>query len=330
MERALGTVRLRDGRQAELLVVEAPDAGRRDEILALLAHKGPEWQVHLHEALAGRTNALETRWYLAEVQGELVANAMTVERHGVGILGHVFTREAFRQRGLCNAVLGALMEDFRSRNGRALVLGTGYESVAYRIYESFGFRSLRGGFMEYLAEPREEFDAEWFGPGDAETVPARWEHWPLVAMLAARPAGYGLRSVAWGLRDISNLEHPYCTFMGQVMKREAAGAVAVTGAGAVVACATVTPFVPGGGRDPWAETWLVDAFAHSLHTYKLEATIAGLPRLKGKHVAFVPAADETAVAAFLANGFVREGLCRGLVADEPLRRDVVLLGREVG
>ena len=191
MHRTLNTVTLADGTTADIVLIQAPDADYRDAVLTLLAHKSDPWQVHLRAALDNGTDYLETRWYLAIMHGTPVANVMTVERNGVGILGHVYTMEQHRQKGLCKAVLTNVMTDFRQRSGKALVLGTGYESVAYRIYEAFGFRSLKGGFMQYLAEPQDRFDAEWFAPADAIVQTARWEHWPLVAMLGARDDGTG-------------------------------------------------------------------------------------------------------------------------------------------
>ena len=46
------------------------------------------------------------------------------------------------------------MEDFRNREGSALFLGTGYDTVPYYIYEEFGFESVEpgSGFMIYYAE----------------------------------------------------------------------------------------------------------------------------------------------------------------------------------
>src|SRR5207248_6496886 len=128
----------------------------------LLVHKGSGFEVHMRMALRGETDRLETRYYLGMLEGVPVANVMTVESDGVGILGHVFTRPEHRRKGICQAIMGRLMEDFRQRNGRVLLLGTGFESAPYWIYHSFGFRSLKGGFMRYDAPAAEGFDRNWF------------------------------------------------------------------------------------------------------------------------------------------------------------------------
>jgi GNAT superfamily N-acetyltransferase len=318
MKRELGIVSL-DGRTtAEIVLVDAPDQEHREAILKLLAHKGPVWQRHMEAALDGQTDHLETRWHLAIVNGAPVANAMLVERHGVGILGHVFTCPEYRQRGLSRAVLTAMLQEFESRGGRALVLGTGYESVAYRLYASLGFEPIRRGFMGRYLAGRATFEAEWFAPGPAAVHEARWEHWPLLAMLASYPArtvaadapwgpGGDMRSAAWGVRDIANLEWPYCNFMAGDRVAGTGATVAQTDRGVVVACATVTPFQVGNTGDTWPGVWLADAFAHPLHGFKLGDVLTGLEFPPGLVVALVPLHDDVRAAAFAQAGFRQEG-----------------------
>src|SRR5437588_11121316 len=123
------------------------------------------------------------------------------------MLGHVFTRPEQRRKGIASAVMARQMENLRKRGGRVLLLGTGFESPAYWIYHSFGFRSLKDGFMRYAVEPA--FEERWFAPTTAAIVPAEWRHWPLVALLASIPGGDSLRSVVWNVSDMENLEGPY-------------------------------------------------------------------------------------------------------------------------
>ncbi|HLJ54190.1 MAG TPA: GNAT family N-acetyltransferase [Chthonomonadaceae bacterium] len=147
----LGEERTKAGEALTVEVVTAPDGEYAESIRDLLAHKGPEWELHIRAALDGETDALETRFYLGLLDGRPVANVMTVESLGIGILGHVFTRPEQRRKGICQAIFRRLLQDFGRRDGRVLLLGTGFESAAYWIYHSFGFRSLNGGFMRYDA-----------------------------------------------------------------------------------------------------------------------------------------------------------------------------------
>ncbi|NLH99119.1 MAG: GNAT family N-acetyltransferase [Chthonomonadales bacterium] len=329
MYRELGSKRLRSGETITLAVVEAPDAEFDSCILTLLAHKGGAWDHHMREALSGRADALETRWYLAFMGAQPVANAMVVERHGVGILGHVFTQEAHRQKGICSAVLHELMTDFQARRGLSLLLGTGYESVAYRIYESFGFRSIREGFMGWYATSRADFEMRWFAAGEASVSAARWEHWPLVAALASFPERGGLRSSAWGIRDIANLEGPYCHFMARRAEPGYAACMATTQTGAVVACATCVPFRIGESDRAWKDTWLVDAFAHPLHQYKLAEVLGSLPLPPGKAIALAPDTDDARRAALIEAGFEREGVLAGMLESDGIPAAVAVYGRYV-
>ncbi len=327
METVLAQKCLDDGAVLNISVVRAPDETRRDAILQLLSHKGPDWDVHLESALAGEAEPLETRWYLGSLAGDPTANVMTVERHGVGILGHVYTREAYRRRGIARCVLQAALEDFDRRGGRTLLLGTGYESVAYRLYESLGFRSLRGGFMQYLHGSRDEFTSAWFEAGEDRLEQADWQHWPLITVLGAYPDQTGSRSLAWGLWDIANLESEYCSFMTLVQRSLAGGIVSVTASGAAVACATWTPFKIGHCGASIPDTWLVDAFSHPLHKYKLNGVLAALRLPEGKAIAIIPSDDQERISAFQNVGFAREGALQDFVPLLHRRTSAMILGR---
>ena len=160
MYTTFGSEVLKSGERLEVGVVTAPDAEFGDAIQRLLVHKGPEWALHMGATLRGETDMLETRFYVGLLDGAPVANVMTVESKGIGILGHVFTRPAQRRKGICQAVLRRLMDDFRLRGGSVLLLGTGYESPAYWIYHSFGFRSLKGGLCATMRpEPKRSIRA---------------------------------------------------------------------------------------------------------------------------------------------------------------------------
>jgi hypothetical protein len=113
------------------------------------------WNWHIAKALREPLEDLETRFYLGEIGGRIVGNICTFESGGIGILGHVYTDPAHRHKGVAGGIMGLQMEDFRRRSGKALTLGTGYGSNAYRIYESYGFRSIlpESGIMRYSVEP---------------------------------------------------------------------------------------------------------------------------------------------------------------------------------
>src|SRR5690242_15346887 len=125
---------LKTGEILRIECLTAPDEERAGQIKSFLAHKPSSYRWHIDAAFAGECDDLETRFYIGLLDGQLVGIIMTVEARGVGILGHVRTREDQRRKGICQAIMSHKMQDFRQRGGHVLLLGTGYQSPAYHIY----------------------------------------------------------------------------------------------------------------------------------------------------------------------------------------------------
>lgn len=195
---------LKSGERMEVGLVTPPDDRFRDKIIPFLAHKGQPWEDHIREAFAGRIADLKTRFYIGHIHDTLVANIMTVEYNRTGILGHVFTNPEHRRKGACKLVMAQQMEDFRSRGGGQLLLGTGFDSPAYWIYHGFGFRSVAegSGFIRYATQ--DDFEAAYFEAAPTKAVDVQWKDWPRWNVLGAYAGGDYLRSIAlnwWGMRD---------------------------------------------------------------------------------------------------------------------------------
>ena len=77
------------------------------------------------------------------------------------------------------------MKDFARRGGKALFLGTEYDSVAYKMYQRFGFASLepQSGYMSYYAGSESTFNADFFQPTPVDVEPLSWGHWPYMQPL---------------------------------------------------------------------------------------------------------------------------------------------------
>lgn len=345
MVQALGTAVLKSGEQLEIVRVSSPNADEAQavrDLLAerpaplppefrylfqavkeLLAHKSSEWHTHMDAALKGETDALETRFYLGVLHGQPVANVLTSEQHGIGIVSHVFTHPEHRQKGICKAVMGAQMEDFRRRGGRALLLGTGFETPPYWIYYSFGFRSIQGGFMRYTTPGMEGFEEDWFAPRGARVVPAEWRHWPLAAFLASLPGPELMRSYAWRLFGVGNLEHPYVDFMSRRLRKgDAVGAMLEAENGAVVGCGTLVPDAS------WPQILVLDAFTHKNFVQQLPALIRFLLPKQGRVVAYADAGAPHKAAALEECGFIREGTLRRHLRTAAGETDVHIYARE--
>jgi GNAT superfamily N-acetyltransferase len=319
----LDTETLKTGETLEIGLVEAPDETLAGQIERLLAHKGEEWREHIHAALQGETDRLETRFYLGLLDGESVANIMTVESLGVGILGHVFTRPEHRRKGICRAVMARQMEHFRQRGGHVLTLGTGFDSPPYWIYHSFGFRSLKGGFMRYSVEPDRVFEERWFAPGPAKVVPAEWRHGPLIALVASFPGSEYLRSAAWKVFGIGNLEGPMIQFMHDRRENPAVNAVMLeTEHGAVAGCATVHPM------GSWPGVWLVDVFTHPNFFDRTADLVNGVPAPTGRLIAMADAEAAQKAALLESCGFEQEGTLRRFLRAGETIRDVRVYAKE--
>lgn len=328
MVRTLGNLTIATGEPMEVVVVECPDADWRERALSLLSHKGPEWQYHMARALDGATDALETRFHLGIVDGRPVANVMTVERHGIGIVGHVYTTPERRRQGICKAVMSRQLADFRARGGHVLLLGTGFESTAYWIYHGFGFRSLRGGFMRYATPGNKHFEERWFAARPARVVGPRWEHWPLVSLFGSVTTGERLRVAAWRVLDIENLEWGYCRFRRDTEEPGGPqGSLLQTEDGAVVGLACRHALQIGPDPHPWPEVWLTDLDVHPNFADDGPRLLAALPRLEeGREIALADPASHTA-SCLEGAGFRRAGHLTNFVRTACGLSDVVLYER---
>ncbi len=323
MYERLGEAALKSGERLEIGLVTAPDGDLGPGIRALLGHKGPTWREHIRAALEGEADSLETRFYLGLLEGAPVANVMTVERHGVGILGHVFTQPEHRRKGIIREVMQRQMDHFRSRGGHVLTLGTGFESPPYWIYHSFGFRSLQGGFMRYETDPESDFVERWFVPGPARVEQAAWGHWPLLALTASYPATDFLRSVVWRMYGIGNLEGPYVEFMAtRSADPGVLGVVLETESGAVAGCATVVPL------PLWPGVRLLDVFAHPQYEDRMEELIRGLSLPAGRIAAYADVGDTPRTRALQAAGFTYEATLPGMLRTGEESRPVQVFGLE--
>ena len=315
---------LKTGETLRIEQVTPPDEERESQILPFLGHKPPNYRAHIEAAFADACDDLETRFTIGLLDNQVVGNIMTVESGGVGIFGHVFTREDQRRKGICQKILGHLMADFRARGGHILLLGTGYQSAAYWIYHSFGFRDWQvghPGLMRYANPDEPDFEARFFAPSPSRPAAARWKHWPLVSLMASIPGPVALRSLTFGIRQNGLLEGPYCQFLyDQKRDPERQAVVLESETGAVTAMATRVPDARWRG-----DVALLDLFAHpNVGPEALRALLAALPPAAVPVQCFADPNDAAKLAALEAMGFQKIALLPGQfrVGDE--RRDAWL------
>jgi len=319
----LATETLRTGERLTIECILAPEPEREAQIRPFLGHKPANYRAHIDAAFAGKCDDLETRFYIGLLNGEMVGNIMTVETDGIGIFGHVHTREDQRRKGICDAIMRHQMKDFRRRNGHVLLLGTGYQSPAYRIYENHGFRDWpvgHPGAMRYDRVPQAEFEATFFTSAPSHPVPARWKHWPLVALLATVPVPATLRSLTLNLWDVGLMEGSYSNFLYVYGARpEACAAVLESETGAVTALATCVP------DSRWPGIQLLDMFAHPVATVEdLARLLRSLPLPKSPVQSYADARDTQKIGALEAAGFQKAAVLPNQFIEKGARRDVWL------
>ena len=214
MYRELDTVTLKSGEHATIACVQGPNKEWAPRIIPFLRHKERVTRWQIRQTLIGCTGLLESYYYIAHRHGEVISTIATWEYLGAGILGHVYTEPKHRQKGAAKAVMQCQMNDFRSRAGNAMFLGTGYDTIPYHLYKSFGFRSVEpgAGFMQYYVQSEEAFTSQCFSPGPTTVRGIGWHDWPALVTLFGCAAGSCLRMTASGTVGRMNFEGPFIDF----------------------------------------------------------------------------------------------------------------------
>jgi hypothetical protein len=303
MYESLGSVALKSGERAEIGLVTAPEPDDPRGVSPLLGHKGGAWTEHIEHALHEALDGLETRFYIASREGRAVANVMTVEYAGAGILGHVWTIHEHRRQGLCEAIFAQLQPHFLARGGLRLTLGTGFDSAPYWIYHRHGFRSIvaNTGFMQWT--PAEDFAQRWYAPAATRVVPYAWRHWPALAQLLADDFGDGLAALGMESFGPRNFEgygvqlHVACRD-----RADTSMMVLETERGAAMGFALLAP------DKRWPGVYNLDLHAHPNFAGDLPKLAASLTWPEAKVTCCLPAAAAARREAVEAAGFEAEAI----------------------
>ena len=187
----------RTGSPVETGVITNPDNQMMPEILDLLAHKGKIWVWQMRKLFSEEAREVQSRFFVARMDARSVSTIMLTEYAGIAIFGHVYTLPARRQRGLSTILIDAVLADFRKRHGRLIILFTEYQSVAYRLYEKYGFASLEkaSGIMYYPDTGPQVLD-DITSSETADVRPAQWKDYPLLAASALNARDYPIKVFA--------------------------------------------------------------------------------------------------------------------------------------
>ena len=320
----LGEVTLKTGEEMEIGVITAPDELHAEEVKQFLGHKPGNYKWHIERCVTEVLDALETRFYVGKLNGDMITNIMTVEFEGVGILGHVFTLPEQRRKGACKGVMGYQMEDFRQRTGRALYLGTGYNSHPYYIYHSFGFESVfpESGFMKYHVNS--DFEERYFAPTSAEPKSIEWHDWPKVTALSGIVGWDTLRSLKWGVYGPTNLEGGFLSFKHALETEDVYNdaKLLISSGGAIVGWATVS-------RDArWQPvTAVLDLFFHPNFADDIPAFLSAVEFPDAKVQCYVDSSAKKKAEILEVAGFTCEGRFLDQFTYSGQSYDVLVFGR---
>ena len=327
----LKSVTLKDGKEATIARVKGPDARWAGKILPLLNHKGGIWAWQNEKVLLSPTKPLESYYYVAIAGNEPVCNVSTFEYAGIGILGHVYTKPEFRRKGCCSATMAGQMDDFQAREGKALMLGTGFDSPAWNIYYGFGFLPLyeKSGYMAYYTNGESAFESEYYKPGKSYVRPVDWRDWAGLSALTCQKTGSNLRLVSLEIYNRTSMEHSFLNLYRRILEKKDAFAVALESesTGAVAGIAYTFPDF----RFPGVR--IIDLYVHPNFSAMSGALLASLDNTGevsekgGKVQAYAEATDSAKIAALEAAGFgVEATLARQMKLDNGVV-DIVLLSR---
>ena len=291
----------------EIGIVQAPDDDYAPLVRPILAHKSRNEQWHLDEVFAGRTGPLETRFYLGRLNDRAVCNIMVSEHGGIGIVSHVYTVPEHRRKGIARLVMTEQMADFRDRSGRYLTLVTEFGAHPYRLYQGFGFRSVRrgAGHMKFMTAAR--LESKMYEAGEARVIPGDWKSWPSINVLCAQADLPALRNVAFGHLGPRMFEYAYLDLMKSLREDPIHQIrLLVTDASDVTGYATLVPDTRWRG-----DTCLLDLFVHPAFTACRGPLLDSISLPAGRKVqCHVESGDSMKGAALRDAGFVLEATLR--------------------
>ena len=305
-------ITLSNNETVSLAVVRDADADWLERILTLFTHKGEPWHWQNHQFLTGQVD-FETRFFVLHRAGVPFAALVTADDRGVGALNHVWTQPEDRGKGASSVLMGAAMRDFAARGGQMMVLQTEFDSVAYRMYQKFGFQGLKAGHghMHWYANSEADFERRYFDSSTVNITPIGWNHWIHVQALLQGDFGDTVRSVAlaqFGRQSTSD------SFLSLLKDDEARGVALqneTTGA--------VMGFAVWGWHPVWPSTCIVDLYCHPSAWDHGEGLLSSLRLPKAERfVAFADARQSRKKQILESSGFHPIATLERWVAESPL------------
>ena len=332
MYKQLAELKLKDKQRAAVGVVVGTDEDWAGTLTGFYAHKPRLWVRQINTHLTEDCSPLEPRVYICHRGKEVLSGICTYEHGGVGAFEHVYTDPEWRRKGAAKAIMSDLVEDFNSRGGRALYLGTGHGSVAYNIYGSFGFANLHGigGFMGYFGPKGsvEDFEKSQFAQGKTEVRDVNWGDWPGVIALGSYDGEPFMRSALHGIVGARNWSGVFLELLFAAQDRASTSVkvMVVAERSAVVGIAALGPDPRFGGHVRVFDVFVHPGFAKGAGDLISAFDFSG--ERGGKVQCYTEGIPSSIVPSLKAAGFEQEADFSGQIVREGRKIDVQVLARE--
>lgn len=311
-----------------VLQVLAPNEGYNEAIRSFLGKSGLleavlwRWQMNL--AFQGELDGLESRFYLGLMEGRIVGNISLWEYNGLGILGHVYTVEGQRRKGIFRFLLAKCLEDFRNREGKVLVLGTPVDAPWNTIYKEFGFRNISEGseVMRYDADPI--FLGNYFQSQEVYCREPKWSDWPSLSILYTSHEGWRVRSIEHRIFGPFDYEDYFLQDMNKMRENECHSVILLTEKEYVVGHAHLTIDTQEG-----VPAWLLDFFVHPQHASKADLLLESMVFPMGRIRCFVETDNHEKMSILSHAGFHKAGVSSIQVGHERKEMDIILMERRI-
>lgn len=320
-------LRLKSDEEALLFKVIAPEPEWKERLLSRLSHKGPLWDKPMNNALEAGLEGMTMYFFQLRLGDVAVGNLTIVEAldRPIALLQHVFTDPDHRRKGICNSMMQAMVDDFRARDGRAMYLGTGYDTPPYHIYRSFGFEGIgTTGAMVWAFD--DDYPESYFPGGPVLLRPMRWGDWAPLTALYQQIDGWDLRGYCFGQFGHSSYESAFCRLQEVIEEGKAAHATVLedTTTGAVIGHAFIMQDEKWPGGPKVLECFVHPRYEHRTPELLSAVAAAAETRLK----AYADADASGKLDALEQIGFGREALLKAqYVRKDGRAADVVVLTR---
>ena len=325
----VGSEVLRDGRTAEVKLIDTPSPEAAGLLVGLLGHKHEPWMWHIRRWGEGGTPGLELLHYLAEVEGVISGCVANFRNGEIGNITHVYTMPAVRQLGIARMLLRRAVRDFDEGGGRILVLGTGFELAPWRMYQTVGFRGTCPD-QEYGGMVRFSGDATWesvlSGP-PGQVRPVDWGDFPGSLVLFSAPGEEQLRSVHMASVGPRLVERSFLELMQRIEQGSQNLALVLPGPGV-----SLLGFAVVGDHPLWERSGarkLLDLHVHPSGYGAAPALLEEVLRCCSTPLqAYWDSGSEDKIAVLRQGGFREECISSSALRFGRETRDLVVLARD--